>query len=145
MKMLFLVLALMSFNAFANEDDRELILEKHTHSGYVPPEFAFQKDCAIFRNGDVEVTMVTGGVASGFTAHISSGKVWEIRSLIRIARHYGIVSGPVLCDGGTNIVTGHRLGVSVLIKELKDCESNKWRKGWAATRLKKIASDICQI
>lgn len=144
MKILCLVLTLLSLTAFASED-RELILEKHTHSGYVPPEYTFQKDCTIYRNGNVEVTMVTGGVASGFTAQISSWKVREIRELIRIAKFYKIVSGPVLCDGGTNVVTGHRAGVSVLIKEEIDCGSNKWRKGWAATRLKAIASQICQI
>lgn len=141
---LFLILSMLSFSAFAAED-RELILERHTHSGYVMPEYAFQKDCSIYRNGDVEVTMVTGGVATGFTAKISSRKVWEIRQLLRIAKRFKIGTGPVICDIGTNVVTGHRGGLSILIKEQLDCASNKWRKGWAADHLMSIASSICQF
>ena len=144
MMKLFLVLSILSVNAFASEE-RELILEKHLKSGYVSPEHAFQKDCTIYRNGDVEVVLMTGGTASGFTAKISSRKVFEIRQLIQVARHFKIVNGPVACDIGDHIVTGHRHGQSVLIKDQRDCTTYKWRKGWAATRLKAIARNICQF
>lgn len=144
MKSLILFLGFLSFSAFAAED-RELILDKHLRSGLVPPGYSFQKDCSIYRNGDVEVVLITGDVASGFTAKISSSKVWEIRRLIKIARRSEIVTGPILCDGGDYILTGHRSGKDVLIKEQKDCESYRWRRGAAARRLRSLARTICQF
>lgn len=139
---LFLVLTFLSLPAFA-EDSRELILERHTRSGYVMPEHYFKKDCTIYRNGDVEVTIQTADSGSGFTAKIHRRTVWEINQLLRVAKRRAIIVGPVMCDGGDDIVTGHRAGRSILVKQQKDCASNKWRKGWAAERLRKHAERIC--
>jgi hypothetical protein len=138
----FLVLALFSSVAFA-EDPRIPILEKHALSGYVPPEFRFKKDCRIFADGSVEIQIVEGETGSGSTAHISMGKIAEIRRYVNFARFFPISSGAVICDAGTITVTGHRKGVSVLIKERLDCHSNKWRQGYPASRLRAIATKLC--
>ncbi len=138
---LILVLSFLSVAAFA--DDRELILEKHAISGYVPPEHRFVKDCTIYRNGNVEVVIKQESTGSGYTAQISSSKVWEIRQLLLVAKRFGIAQGAVICDAGTVTVTGHRNHKAIMIKSQKDCHSNRWRKGWAATRLRNIASNIC--
>lgn len=139
---LFLFLSLFSVTAFA-DDSRELILERHTRSGFVMPEHYFKKDCTIYRNGDVEVVIQTADSGSGYTARISARSVFEIRQLLLAAKQRAIIVGAVMCDGGDDIVTGHRSGRAILIKEQKDCSSNKWRKGWAAGRVRALASKIC--
>jgi hypothetical protein len=139
---LFLALALLSSTAFA-EDSRVLILEKHAVSGYVPPDFSFKKDCQIFSNGNVEVMIVMSDQASGYTAQLPYSKVAQINRYTRFAKYYSIVSGPVICDAGTLIVTAHRKGNPVLITERMDCASNKWRKGYPANRLRAIATAVC--
>ena len=138
----FLVLALLSSTAFA-EEDRQLLLEKHTKSGRVAPEDSFQKDCLIYRNGDVEVTIKLNETASGFTAKISRSDVFEIRNLIRIARFFPIVTRLPRCDTGEHIVTGHQGKKPVLIKDLRSCNAYKYRKGFSAFRLRSIAAQIC--
>lgn len=142
MMKLFLFLSIFSFTAVA-DDSRELILERHKTSGYVMPEHAFSKHCTVYRNGDVEVVIKTSDSGSGYTARISRRMVWEIRQLLLVAKRRAIIVGPVMCDGGDDIVTGHRSGRSILIKAQKDCSSNKWRKGWAAERIRMHAERTC--
>jgi hypothetical protein len=144
MTRLFLVLVLLSGASFAGED-RVLLLEKHTKSGRVAPEDSFQKDCAIYRNGEVEVTIKLNETASGFTAKISKSKVFEIRNYIRIARFFPIISRPARCDTGEHVVTGYLGRKSVLIKDLRSCNADKYRKGFAAIHLRAIASSICSF
>jgi hypothetical protein len=139
---LFLVLALLSATAFASED-RILLLEKHTKSGRVDPADSFQKDCFIYRNGDVEVTIKLNETASGFTAKIDRSKVFELRNLIRIARFFPIVTRLPRCDTGEHVVTGYQGMKPVLIKDLRSCNADKYRKGYAAFHLRSEVESIC--
>lgn len=140
MTKLFLLLILFSANAFS----ATVILEKHATSGLVIPENSFQKDCSIYREGYVESYTKKGdGTIIGFTHLVSKRRIFEIRQLMNVARHAAIVNGPVLCDGGSIIITGHRMSGPVLLKEQKDCNSYKFRKGWAAQRLRNIAGKLC--
>lgn len=135
-----LLLVLFTANAFAGT----VILEKHATSGLVIPENSFQKDCSIYREGYVESYTKKGdGTITGFTHMVSKRRIFEIRQLMKAARRAEIANGPVLCDGGSIIITGHRPGGPVLLKEQKDCNSYKFRKGWAAQRLRNIAGKLC--
>lgn len=140
MTKLFLFLSLISVNAFAGT----LILEKHATSGYVAPEHSFQKDCSIYREGYVESYTKKGdGTIIGFTHMVSKARIFEIRQLLNAARHFAIVNGPVTCDAGSISIYGHRASGPVLLKDQKDCNSYKFRKGWAAQRLRNIAGNLC--
>lgn len=141
MSKLIILLVLVTSSAFAHE--RKVLLEKKAVSGYVLPEHSFKKDCAIFSNGDVEVVIQTHDSGSGFTAKLPKRKVFMIRQLIRVARNYPVVEGPILCDAGTKIVNGYRGGKKVLITEEIDCGHQKNRRGWPAQRLRKIAEKVC--
>lgn len=140
MTKLFLFLSLFAVNAFAGT----VILEKHATSGLMIPENSFKKDCSIFREGYVESYTQRGdGTIIGFTHMVSKRKIFEIRQLLSAARHFAIVNGPILCDAGSISVYGHRGSGPVLLKDQKDCNSYKFRKGWAAQRLRNIAGNLC--
>ena len=139
-KLALTVLALFVFNASAGT----VILEKHAVSGLMIPENSFKKDCSIFREGYVESYTKKGdGTIIGFTHMVRSSRIFEIRQLLNVARHSGIAEGAILCDAGTKIVTGHYGGKAIMLKAQYDCDSNKFRKGWAAQRLRNIAANLC--
>lgn len=140
MTKLFLFLCLVSMNAFAGT----LILEKHATSGLGIPENSFQKDCSIYREGYVESYTKKGdGTIIGFTHMVSKARIFEIRQLLGLAHSSVIANGPVLCDAGSISITGHRLSGPVLLKAQADCNSYKFRKGWAAQRLRNITGNLC--
>lgn len=136
---LFLAFSILSSSAFAG-----VILEKHKTSGFVLPEHRFVKDCYVKSEGFVEsYTKQADGTIMGFTHQVSQRKIWEIKQLLKVARKASIVSGAIRCDGGSESVTGHRNNKPVMLKDLKDCASNTYRTGWAANRLRNIASNLC--
>ncbi len=140
MSKFFLIIAFLSANAFS----ATVVLEKHKTSGYVPPEHSFKKDCKIYREGYVESYTKNGdGTIMGFTHGVSSVRIFEIRQLLRVARKAGISDHGVRCDGGSETVTGHLANKPVMLKALLDCHSWKQRKGWAAQRLRNIATNLC--
>ena len=135
-----LILALFAFNASA----AHVLLEKHAVSGLMIPENSFKKDCSIFREGYVESYTKKGdGTIIGFTHMVTARRIFEIKQLLRVARRAGIAEGAILCDAGSISVTGHYAGKAVMLKAQKDCDSNRFRKGWAAQRLRNIASNLC--
>ncbi len=139
-KLALIILALFAINASAGT----VILEKHAVSGLIIPEMSFKKDCSIFREGYVESYTKKGdGTIIGFTHMVRASRIFEIKQLLKVARYAGIADGGVLCDAGTILVTGHYAGKAIMLKAQKDCDSYKFRKGWAAQRLRNIASNLC--
>ncbi len=139
-KLPLMILALFAFNAGA----ATVLLEKHAVSGLTIPENSFKKDCSIYREGYVESYTKRGdGTIIGFTHMIRSRRIFEMKQLLRVARTAGIADGGILCDAGTTLVTGHYAGKAVMLKAQIDCDSYKFRKGWAAQRLRNLVADIC--
>lgn len=137
----FVGLFLISFSTFAAP---HVILEKHAVSGYVMPEHSFVKDCKIYREGYLETYIKKGdGTAVGASMMVNRVQIASIRTLLQVAKRGTIKEGPVLCDAGTVIVTGHIGPKEVLIESSLDCSEQKINKSYAASALRSMAESLC--
>lgn len=137
----FFVLLFISSTVFAAP---HLILEKHAISGYVMPEYSFVKDCKIYREGYLETYIKKGdGTAIGATMQVNAVQIASIRALLRVANRGKIQTGPILCDAGTVILTGHIGAHEVLIDHRLDCAEQKVNKSYAAKALRSMAESLC--
>ena len=135
-----LALFLFTTTSFAGT----LILEKHAVSGYVMPEHSFVKNCKIFKEGTLEITIKNGdGTATGSSAILHPLRVRAIRALNRLALRGSIEESISPCDIGTVIVKGHHGGKEVEIESSLDCGSKRINKSYAARALRNMAEDIC--
>ncbi len=137
----FIGLFLISFSTFAAP---HVILEKHAVSGYVMPEHSFVKDCKIYREGYLETYIKKGdGTAVGATMQVNRVQIASIRTLLQVAKRGTIHEGPVLCDAGTVIVTGHIGARDILLESSLDCSEKKVNKSYAARALRSMAESLC--
>lgn len=137
----FFALLFLSTTAFAAP---HVILEKHAVSGYVMPEHSFVKDCKIYREGYLETYIKKGdGTAVGATMQVNKVQIASIRTLLQVAKRGTISEGPVICDAGTVIVTGHIGSRDVLIENSLDCAEKKINKSYAAKALRSMAESLC--
>ena len=108
------------------------------------PEDSFVKDCKIYREGYLETYIKKGdGTAVGATMHVNKVQIASIRTLLQVAKHGKISIGPVICDAGTVIVTGHIGARSVLIESSLDCSEKRLNKSYAAQALRSMAESLC--
>lgn len=140
MKKFLFLLFLISQYAFASP----LLIEKHATSGLVIPENSFKKDCSIFRNGMISsVTFHGNGTGEGFAKMLPKKTMHALKGLVKLASHGEIENGPVMCDGGNNLLYGYQNGTKFIIDENYDCSSSSVNKHPASELLRKLTENLC--
>lgn len=139
-KFLVVFILLLSQQIFA----ANVILEKHATSGLGIPENSFRKDCFIYNEGYVESSTVNGdGTAISFSKMLSRRTMVTLRSFLGVVRRGEIETGPVMCDGGNNLLYGYHRGTKFIIDELYDCSSSSSNTHPAGDLLRKMAENLC--
>lgn len=127
-----------------------VLLEKSATSGHVPPEFRFQKSCAVTDEGRVTSVISLGNVDGGLdttqiTRSVRKKTVRKLRSLIAKAKGGRIEITPAPCDIGSKRLNGYFDGEAVEIDVTVDCDANRVNQSKAAEEIKAIATNICRF
>jgi hypothetical protein len=121
-----------------------VILEKHSTSGYVVPEWSFVKDCKVYSKGHVESTTTNNeGTVIGYSRKVSLFNIQTIKVLNHLAQSGEIEESQMPCDTGTTILKGRIGSNEIEIESLIDCGSKRVNQSPAADFLKTIARDLC--
>jgi hypothetical protein len=137
---IFFVVLFLSSQSFA----ATLLISKRVVSGFVQPEHTFIKDCRIYKNGDVQTSMVIGQSAPiREYNHISRAKILLINIYLELAKKGQIVDTGAICDAGSHVVEGFVKGQKVLLDENLDCGSHKENQSKAVPKLIKWSEKIC--
>lgn len=120
------------------------LLEKHATSGLGIPENSFIKDCFIYQNGVLESKTLSGdGTAISFSKKLKKATMLALKSLLKVARSGDIVSGPVICDGGNNLLYAYYKNKKFIIDEEYDCGTSLRNTHPASKALRKMTEKLC--
>lgn len=140
MKIFTLLFILLSTSAFAKGE----LLRKFARTGRVDPSASFTKECIVFQNGKVALTVQLADnppVESSF--RVSTNVVQEFRSLLIKARNADVVEEPFPCDAGTRTLEGF-LGSQLIELDLAvNCRSHRINQSQFLPRLKAISTEVC--
>lgn len=140
MKPLLFLAIFLTFNVYAKGE----LLRKFSQTGRVDPSDSHVKECLVYQNGKVQITVQLADSAPVETMkRISNHLVHEIKSLLLVARNAEVIEEPFPCDAGTRTLEGFLGGQLIELDLAVNCRSHRVNQSPVLPRLKEISVDVC--
>lgn len=121
-----------------------IVLEKHATSGLGIPENSFIKDCYVYQNGILESKTIKGdGTAISSSRKLTRRTMMTLKAFLKVTSSGNIETGPVMCDGGNNLLYGYYKNSKFIVDEEYDCGTSSTNTHPASRVLRKMAKKLC--